>query len=153
MNSIDRSDPVILGRILADHRELFGQLSAVRTAFTQTARPMPTDVAAIQGSLGSLREYLRIHFEQEEEGGFMEESIARMPRLATAVQLILKQHPALLAEIDALIATLTPEICTPAVWAQAGSMFEQFSAQMLDHERSENTVVQDGYNEDLGLTD
>jgi len=114
---------------------------------------MPTDVAAIQGSLGSLREYLRIHFEQEEEGGFMEESIARMPRLATAVQLILKQHPALLAEIDALIATLTPEICTPAVWAQAGSMFEQFSAQMLDHERSENTVVQDGYNEDLGLTD
>ena len=31
--------------------------------------------------------------------------------------------------------------------------FEAFSAQMTAHERSENAVVQSGYNEDLGLTE
>ena len=82
----------------------------------------------------------------------MEASISRMPRLATAVQSILKQNTTLIAEIDALMTTLTLEKCTPAAWAQTGSMIEHFSAQMLDHERSENTVVQDSDNEDLGLT-
>jgi hypothetical protein len=31
--------------------------------------------------------------------------------------------------------------------------FEHFSATMTAHERSENAVVQEGYNEDLGLLD
>jgi hypothetical protein len=38
-------------------------------------------------------------------------------------------------------------------WVRANHDFEAFSACMTAHERSENAVVQSGYNEDLGLTE
>jgi hypothetical protein len=155
MTSIDRPDPVILGHVLAEHRELFCQMSAVRTAFAarHDGASARNAADAIAAALRSLREHLRCHFEQEETGGFMEESIARMPRLSGAVKAILRQHPALLAELDALIEGISGRPLTPDDWNQAGRAFEQFAANVAAHERDENRVVQEGYNEDLGLLD
>jgi len=153
MSQIDRSDPVILGHVLAEHRELFAQTMAVRSALCATHSPTHDDAAAILAALRSLREHLRSHFEQEECGGFLEESIARMPRLAQAATAILGQHPGLLAELDRLIDRLATGDITAAAWRRAGHDFEAFAANMSAHERSENAVVQEGYNEDLGLLD
>lgn len=153
MASIDRSDPTILGHVLAEHRELFCQMMAVRSAFAEHHAPTRKTTAAIVAALRTLREHLRIHFEQEEAGGFLEESIARMPRLASAATAIVKQHPALLAELDALIKTLSAGDVSAAAWEQANRAYDCFSAHMQAHERSENAVVQEGYNEDLGLLD
>jgi len=153
MSQIDRSDPVILGHVLAEHRELFAQTMAVRSALCATHTPTHEDVAAILAALRLLREHLRSHFEQEECGGFLEESIARMPRLAQAATAILGQHPGLLAELDRLIDRLATGDISAAAWRRAGHDFEAFSANMSAHERSENAVVQEGYNEDLGLLD
>lgn len=155
MSSIDRPDPVILGHVLAEHRELFAQMSAVRAALAagrDEASPR-SGADAIRAALTSLREHLRCHFEQEERGGFMEESIARMPRLSGAVKAIVRQHPSLLAELDALIESLSPGPLSPDAWARARANFENFSASMAAHEREENRVVQEGYNEDLGLVE
>jgi hypothetical protein len=103
--------------------------------------------------LHALREHLRCHFEQEEEGGLLEESIARMPRLGPAMAAIMKQHPFLLTELDALIKLLSTGDNSPVTWEQAGRGYECFAAHMQAHERSENAVVQEGYNEDSGLMD
>jgi len=155
MASIDRSDPVILGHVLAEHRELFCQMSAIRSAFGGTAAPTRHHVERLIGAVSGLREHLRSHFTQEEEGGFLEESIARMPRLAAAATAIMKQHPALLAELDGLVLRLremlAPGDLSAAAWQQAGRDYECFAAHMQAHERSENAVVQEGYNEDLDL--
>lgn len=153
MASIDRSDPVILGHVLAEHRELFCQMTAVRSAFAERHTLTPDNAAAIVAAVNGLREHLRVHFEQEETGGFLEESIARMPRLAAAATAIVQQHPALLAELDALIKTLSAEDISAASWEQAKRAYDCFAAHMQAHERSENAVVQEGYNEDLGLLD
>lgn len=155
MASIDRPDPVILGHVLAGHRELFAQMSAVREALAtppdQSASPRRAD--AVVAALTALREHLRSHFEQEEAGGFMEESITRMPRLSRDAQAILRQHPALLTELDGLIESLSGRGLSAAEWDRAGKAFDVFSANMAAHEREENRVVQEGYNEDLGLLD
>ena len=153
MASIDRSDPVILGHVLAEHRELFCQMTAVRSAFADKAAVSQDRVDATLVTLHALQEHLRCHFEQEEEGGFLEESIARMPRLGPAVAAIMKQHPSLLAELDALIKLLSAGDSSPATWEQASRGYECFAAHMQAHERTENAVVQEGYNEDLGLLD
>jgi hypothetical protein len=153
MASIDRSDPVILGHVLAEHHELFCQMMAVRSAFADKAAVSQGRVDATLVALHVLREHLRCHFEKEEEGGFLEESIARMPRLGPAVAAIMKQHPFLLAELDALIKLLSAGDSSPATWEQASRVYECFAAHMQAHERSENAVVQEGYNEDLGLLD
>jgi hypothetical protein len=153
MASPDRTDPVILGHLLGQHRELHSQLLAVRAAFAAADHPDAAGVEAIRGMLVGLREYLRRHFDQEEHGGFMEESIARMPRLSTAVTAVLADHPHLLAELDALIGGLPQGSMPRDAWPESGRRFEAFADHLLAHERDENDVVQQGYNEDLGLAD
>jgi iron-sulfur cluster repair protein YtfE (RIC family) len=146
MSSIDRADPVIMGHILAQHRELHAQLVAMRACLADPGRC----VAATRQTLEHLRDHLRAHFCQEETGGFLEESIARMPRLSTAARTVMADHPALLAELDDLIATLE-QADSVASWDRIAAAAERFTQHLLDHERNENAVVQEGYNEDLGL--
>jgi hypothetical protein len=151
MASIDRSDPVILGHVLAEHRDLFNLMLSVRSAFATAEPPTPDRRAAVLAYLHQLRQHLAEHFAQEEQGGFLEESVARMPRLSAAVRSILGQHPSLLAELDGVIRELDATPAAAASWNRADRAFEVFSAHMTAHERRENAVVQEGYNEDLGL--
>lgn len=153
MASINRSDPIILGHVLAEHRELFTRMQSVRGTLEDRRPPTAERFAGLRTAIADLREHLRAHFEQEERGGFLEESIARMPRLAPAATAIMRQHPALLGELDTLIERLAGGDISSEAWDRAGRDFERFSASMTAHERSENAVVQEGYNEDLGLLD
>lgn len=152
MASIDRSDPIILGHVLAEHHDLFCRLSSARTAFREE-RPSAASVTHVRDSLRGLRDHLAEHFAKEEQGGFLEESVARMPRLGSAVAAIMKQHPVLLAELDKVLDRLSSSDGGADSWRQSGHDFEAFATHMLAHERSENAVVQDGYNEDLGLVE
>lgn len=153
MMSFDRPDPVIMEHILAQHRELHAQIMAVRSAFGVAGPPDQIRARRVRESLAALREHLSGHFTQEETGGFLEESITRMPRLSNAMKAVLADHPALLAELDRLIALLGTAGISRLAWDQAAHGFEQFARHLVDHERSENAVVQAGYNEDLGLVD
>ena len=149
MAAIDRTDPVIMGHLLAQHRELHDLLVEARGAL----EPASGDAAVAHGRLERLREHLARHFAQEEEGGFLEESLARMPRLAGAAREVLAEHPSLLADLDRLLERLAARDIAPGAWRQAGHDFEAFASRLLAHERNENAVMQQGYNEDLGLAD
>jgi hypothetical protein len=151
MASIDRADPVIMGHLLVQHRELHDLLVEARGAFEQPTGEVARAEAA--GRLGGLRQHLARHFEQEERGGFMEESLTRMPRLAAAVREVMGEHPALLADLDRLLKRLAARDSGEEAWRQAGRDFEAFASRLLAHERNENAVIQEGYNEDLGLVD
>jgi len=157
MGSIDRADPVILGHILALHRDLHVHVHAARAAFGEPGPPDADRIQSLCDTLGLLREHLRDHFEQEERGGFLEESVTRMPRLSQAMSQVLAEHPALLAELDGLIGTLEGvDISGPSAagaWTAAERDFDRFARNLISHERNENAVVQEGYNEDLGLAD
>jgi hypothetical protein len=155
MGSLDRSDPVILAHVLAEHRDLYCKMTAIRSAFAVAQVPTREQVLQLETAVRCLREHLQHHFAQEEAGGFLEEAIARMPRLASAATAILSQHPELLCELDGLADNLREMLMTGDIsantWQQARRDYECFAVHMQAHERSENAVVQDGYNEDLGL--
>jgi len=159
MALINRSDPVILGHVLAEHRDLFHLMHSVQSRFAMPGPPSPEHRADLLESLHHLREHLGDHFAQEELGGFLEEAVTRIPRLSAAVRSIVAQHPALLTELDRVIEQLmivekSGEGAAGAKsWPAAVHAFETFAAHMAAHERSENTVVQEGYNEDLGLVE
>jgi len=153
MPSIERADPVILGHILAEHRAFHEELSAARAAFTSADRSEASGVRAAHACLATLREHLARHFAQEEQGGYLEESLNRVPRLSPAVKAVLADHPALLAELDGLIERLSRPDIPQSSWEQAHRDFDAFAQHLVAHERNENAVVQEGYNEDLGLTE
>lgn len=154
MATIDRSDPVIMGHLLAQHRELHDLLVVEARGGFQAGLAHPAEsVADVRSRLANLQEHLARHFTQEEEGGFLEESLARMPRLAPAARSVLDEHPHLLAELDGLLERLAVRDIDSNTWQQAGHAFEAFASHLLAHERNENAVVQEGYNEDLGLAD
>jgi len=155
MPSIDRPDPVILGHLLSEHRELFQQLSALRTMLAAEAPPGCDRLRELVRAIATLRGHLADHFRQEESGGFLEEAVARMPRLGSAATEVLGQHGALLADLDRIVdrfADAGEAPCT-AEWLAMHDAFDTFMRRMQAHERAENAVVQQGYNEDLGLDD
>jgi hypothetical protein len=151
MASIDRSDPVILGHVLVEHRDLFNLLLSVRSALAAAGPPTPDRHVEVLASMHELRYHLCDHFSQEEKGGFLEESVCRMPLLSAAVRSIVSQHPGLLAELDLVIEDFERSHADPQAWSRADRDFAAFSGHMTAHERSENAVVQAGYNVDLGL--
>lgn len=153
MKATDRSDPVILGHVLGEHRELHAAIAAVRCLLEKGAVSPDACSDDLVAALNSLRHHLADHFAKEEQGGFLEESVARVPRLSKAVAGIMADHPRLLAEIDALIESIPTTAMPPEAWRSCGVGFDRFAGHLVAHERNENSVVQEGYNEDLGLVD
>lgn len=153
MKISDRSDPVILGHVLGEHRELHAAITAVRCLLEKGAGSPDACIDELVAALNALRAHLADHFAKEERGGFLEESVARMPRLSKAVAVIMADHPRLLAEIDALIESIPTTSMPPEAWRSCGDGFSRFAGHLVSHERNENAVVQEGYNEDLGLVD
>ena len=152
MHRATRVDPVILGHLLGQHRDLHARLLALRADFAATATHAPP-LDAIRHRLTDLRDHLCDHFDQEEQGGFLEESIARMPRLSVAAREVMAEHPRLLTELDALVKKLPAQDVRDDSWDEAVYGFAAFANHLLAHERNENAVVQQGYNEDFGFGD
>ena len=153
MAAIDRADPIIMGHILVSHRDLHDLVAAARAAFHAAGVSATGTAADVHERLVTLRDHLHSHFAEEELGGHLEESVSRMPRLNGAVKAVLAEHPGLLMELDALILRLARPDIPQTAWEQATRDFEAFARHLMAHERSENAVVQEGYNEDLGLND
>lgn len=155
MPPIERPDPGFAGHLLAEHGELFQQLSRLRASLADEAPPGCQRVREIVAGIRALRGRLAVHFRQEEEGGLLEESVARIPRLASDAALVLAEHPRLLADLDAIVARFGAADDAPCAdaWRGVRAAFATFVERMQAHERAENAVVQQGYNEDLGIDD
>lgn len=125
----------------------------LRAAFAEEQPPGRAGLEAIRGRLRGLRDHMASHFVQEEQGGYLEESIARIPRLSAAVKAVMAEHPGLLAEIDSLLECLAVRDIHGESWSAAGRRFAAFADHLIAHERNENAMVQQGYNEDFGLPD
>lgn len=151
MFSSSRVDPTILGHLLSQHHDLHARILALRAAFAPVDVPGPTVPGEVRELLRALRERLAEHFAQEERGGFLEDSIARLPRLAAAARGVLAEHPRLLVELDALLESLPIRDIPAEQWRAARRRFTEFAEHLLAHERNEHAVVQQGYNEDFGI--
>jgi len=147
---LDRTDPTLVNHVMAEHNELFRRVTDLRSRLAGAA-PTPAVVAATVADLAELRRHLATHFAREEEGGLLEESVARLPRLAAAAGGVLRQHPGLLGRLDALVARLAAG--NAGAWTAGAADFAAFAAALHDHERAENAVFQEGHVEDLDLDD
>jgi hypothetical protein len=101
---------------------------------------MVTGLVAIRGELAH-------HFRNEEQGGRLEEAVARCPALSADVRLIEREHDDLLAHLDELIARCqTAATPTPAQARAVDQEFRQIVRELKLHEAQENRVMQRGFN-------
>jgi hypothetical protein len=99
----------------------------------------------------ALREQLRLHFEREELGGYLEEALTRVPALAPQAAQLQKQH----AEFLQLAEQMTNDAkCgeQPAViWTRLTADYTRFAKKLLAHEAAENQLLERAFNEDMGV--
>jgi hypothetical protein len=144
-----------LTHIAAEHRGLERRA----TQLTQLVRrpiedsALPTALSELTTNLRDLRDLLRRHIAQETAGGYLEDAVARVPRLARDADAIERQHPDLLRDAAALVDIAKNSTPSLDVWKRLGDVVAQFAGKLLAHETEEGRILQQGFNEDPALFD
>jgi hypothetical protein len=97
--------------------------------------------------LAAIRNELAHHFHDEEQGGCLEEAVARCPALSTEARQVERQHDELLEHLDELISrcqTTAPP--TPAQARAVDQEFRQIVREVKLHEAQEAHIIQRGFN-------
>jgi len=104
----------------------------------------------LRAELGQLRDQMDAHFLLEATGGYLEEAVARLPRLSPELMQVQRQHAQLLSEVESLMELAGESSISIGAWKHIARQYALFAQQMLDHEAAETRLLQEGFNEDAG---
>jgi iron-sulfur cluster repair protein YtfE (RIC family) len=154
MNGIEPVRSVV-GTILAEHKDLHSAVARIKAQLAERDPKAPMSVSRQQltASLSELHHYLAEHFLREEKGGFLEEAVAKLPRLAKRVMDLEHEHPELLKQIDNLLELIPKVKPTASGWKRLAIEFDRIARRLADHEAAESHLVEEGFNQDVGLTE
>jgi len=116
------------------HASRLGQFEQVNDAAASLRELMP-----------KLRIFLQRHFQQEEQGGWLEEAVCSLPRLSHCLTGLEHQHQTLLRETDEALALLSSPL--PAL-ADGADTFQSLANALLAHEAQEEEVLAEGFNQE-----
>jgi iron-sulfur cluster repair protein YtfE (RIC family) len=144
-----------LAHIAAEHRDLERRATRLFQRVRQRIDEdsLPVSIAGLTLNLQELRDLMKHHFAQEAAGGYLEEAVARVPRLAGAADAVEKQHPELLRDLSALAESVKTAEPSIDAWEQLGVGVAAFTCKLLAHEVEENRILHEGFNEDPALFD
>jgi iron-sulfur cluster repair protein YtfE (RIC family) len=135
-----------LERIKREHADLGRQVAELRTALSDEG-----NFDRLTTLLGSLKDELVEHFEIEEGGGYFHEVVAFAPRLNSRAEFLLNQHKEMLQQLVA--------VCKSAMessgrdWRRTVNHVNEFIDTLIEHEREENALILDAYDQDIGAQD
>ena len=93
------------------------------------------------------------HFALEEEGGYLQDVVQRIPHMDERVRRLQEQHEELLETIQRLSMLATSGVESETWWTRISQDAESFVNRLIDHEHAENELVQEAYTEDIGTKD
>jgi len=103
--------------------------------------------------LGNLSTQLHLHFELEERDGYLGEAVEIAPRFSVEADRLLQQHAVLSEEVTALMDRVRVDDESESWWSEFVPQAEMFVRKLIEHEKLENKLVQDAYEEDIGDKD
>ncbi len=141
----------LIQQVRNEHRELHQRVKQVRDQLAALCGPRVSAIAAaeIQQTLVALREYVGHHFSQEENGGWVEEAVVRMPRLAHDLTVLESQHDPLLKRLNQLIDDAPKGESSLASWKQTEDNFRRFVRDLFAHEANEEKMMEIGINQEI----
>ena len=92
----------------AEHPHFGRMINEIRRAFESPVQPsgLVAVIADAHAKLTVFSQQMRAHFETEEEGGYMEEAVARLPVLSHNADKLIAEHAALRAALDGVVKRL-----------------------------------------------
>ena len=143
------SQPSGFQKILEEHRALRKLLAQIEQELTKKSSPV-TEVGDLLGQLG---DRLVRHFAFEEEEGYFSDAVSRSPQLVAKANDLMAQHPKMCARVRDLTIQIGPSPSAPDWWEETRTRFLAFKEELLKHERTEDALIQEAYNRDIGSHD
>lgn len=142
-----------LQEIKEDHRELQELFARLTSQFQHEAAPLTW--RSIVDLLQSLRDRLAIHFALEEGYGYCEDAIEVAPRLSERAASLREEHPQLYMAVEHLVDCAEQILFREGEVPDRGELgheFLVFAARFHEHERQECDLIQEAYEQDLGIS-
>jgi hemerythrin len=135
---------------VAEHRELHHAFEKVREHLSSKDTSQGRLAEAIR-LLTELRDRLSQHFSQEENGGYLEEAITRLPRLEPQAAVLQRQHGEFLDAANQLLRDARRPISLAELWNGLRDGYSRLMKRLEAHEAAENKLLQTAFNEDMGF--
>ena len=130
----------------AEHRRLHGPFASVRSALSKYGEVENAGAFASAAELlTGLREELKHHFSEEEQGGCLDEAVSLCPRLSGEEKRIEAEHPQILAQIDRLLEQLRAPRATPENWSALQTDLDDLFRAIQRHETAENRLLLEAF--------
>jgi len=110
----------------------------------------PAHVAEMFQELGA---QLLAHFDQEEHGGYFTEVTERAPHLRSRASALEQEHADLAARLVALKQAAAMKNAEALGWQRLQQEFAGFFESFRVHEAAENKLLQEAYNDEIGVKD
>lgn len=137
----------------SEHKELHAAIERIHATLDAT-RDVDASVRSIEKAtvlIAVLRDRLAQHFEQEEQGGYLEEAVVRVPQLASQALQLQRQHAEFLQAAGAMLEHARSTEAAPLVWANLKTDYVLFAKKLNAHEAAENALLARAFNEDTGV--
>lgn len=134
----------------AEHREMGGLVQTLRRVFDDAQAWSPEALIEGTEALAALTTHLRHHFEQEEEGGYLEEALSAAPRFSQEAALLVAQHPVMLRQANQALE-FARSVDDAAAWQTLKNDVKSLIAAMIAHETAENKIVRQALNTDVDV--
>lgn len=144
-----------LQEIKEDNHELAELLETASATFS-LARVVRTPPRQFVNLLSRLRDRLATHFALEEAFGYFEEAIAVAPQLSRRADDLRNEHRTLFLEVCDLVEEaerLLYRETTSGAAKELANKFRSFHCALQEHEASENELILDSLDCDIGVGD
>ena len=143
-----------LAQIEEEHRTIIELIQQVKELLGNYP---PDDASAWVGDLRSVGEsllnHLDKHFRLEEEGGFMAQLVEISPRTAAAAERLPHEHDEIRNLLSAILEILDSVAVDSMDLKSVLDQIQQLIHTLEHHEKTENALIQEVYNQDIGVGD
>lgn len=133
----------------SEHRELHAVIERIHRELENTREINASSerIAEVTTLIVDLRDRLARHFQQEENGGYLEEAIVRMPHTAPQAMALQRQHGEFLATANTMLDHARSTEAAPLVWSTLKTDYDLFAKRLNAHEAAENALLSRAFNE------
>ena len=148
-------NPAFLQEIKDDDRDLRRLLTHTLGAL-EPVRMERVSLRSVVDLLARLRDQLAMHFTLEEAFGYFDDPMEAAPRLLERAEVLRSEHAPLFLDICQLVER-AEELMDGRATAQRlkrlAADFRSFYARFQKHEESENALILEAFDDDIGVGD